>query len=1080
MLTKNVTSISLLAFLCIAGGFSAGMDSSYFRYDSGEDWEKAARVAEHADIVVRPDTGGELVFWRGSSYLPYWKTDSGKWYLDELVARSGDGTDLRPDSICRFATARLIEDTPARAVVHWRYAPDFAKTDFDDFTDEYFTVYPDGRCVRVVKSGAEKLDDWRNPARWMIQELRLTADGIARDKSAAPPVLTLTGSSADAYNNEGIDKTTGSYVIKCRKNYSPSVLNFKLAEAGTRPVCNPSIVVKNWGDADVSVTVNGKSSENFKAGYINRAGSMDLVIWLGIDSVSEASVSITPKGGTSVANAAPVVNAGHDRTLDVSSDSAGPWSVRLSGSVDDDGLPADRLTISWSKLSGPGAVSFGNSDQPQTDAQFSAPGTYQLQLTANDGRLAGQDEVIVVVKKSPGVTRTPAVWWKFDDGSGDIAIESVSSVSDAIAGNKTLWAAGINGTALVADGYNTVVVHPASSAPAVGGALTLEAWIAVKAYPWNWCPIVHQSQFAKAGYFLGIDAHGHVGMKVHASGKWQEATSSSVVGRNKWVHVAGTFDKSRGRMLIYINGEEAGSVSVPDADITVAKEDIKIGKGIDMLVTDRIRENVGGIPDSYAFDGLIDDVKIYTTALTASQVMDSYNKNKPDPLQRDNPDLQKRVLPVGGSGKAHRFGAYYQTLKFYDNWDNMWRLGDDADVVIQFDQVPYKFVFWHGTSYIPNWVSEHNKWSNSEFLETAKGGIEGCGEPMSDKKCRHSHVHIIENNDARVVIHWRYGMVDVHDKFAYVDSYGWGDWGQEYHYIYPDGIAIRRQTLWSSAKNKWHEWHEAIVVNGPETRPEDNIEFDAVHLANIKAEKEIYSWENGLPTQLKGEDMPKPKDAHIHLVNLKSNWDHFSIFEQRQMYKEPECYDGELTEASRFPWWNHWPVSQVTSDGRWAYEPDRTSHSSFDNFKWRPTYETDLTATRLLLQGMTDKDILALVPLARAWENPPALNISSDGFTGGTFVRGERAYYLTRTSDVAAELKFTMAGSDDSPVVNPCFVIKGWDAKKLALKVDGKSIERGPDFRWAVEKDADGQSRLIIWIKMTALKSAIFEFSATG
>ena len=81
-------SISLLAFACIAGIFSAGMDSSYFRYDSGADWEKAARVAQHADIVVRPDTGGELVFWRGSSYLPYWKSASGKWYLDELFDRN--------------------------------------------------------------------------------------------------------------------------------------------------------------------------------------------------------------------------------------------------------------------------------------------------------------------------------------------------------------------------------------------------------------------------------------------------------------------------------------------------------------------------------------------------------------------------------------------------------------------------------------------------------------------------------------------------------------------------------------------------------------------------------------------------------------------------------------------------------------------------------------------------------------------------------------------------------------------------------------------------------------------------------
>ena len=106
------------------------------------------------------------------------------------------------------------------------------------------------------------------------------------------------------------------------------------------------------------------------------------------------------------------------------------------------------------------------------------------------------------------------------------------------------------------------------------------------------------------------------------------------------------------------------------------------------------------------------------------------------------------------------------------------------------------------------------------------------------------------------------------------------------------------------------------------------------------------------------------------------------------------------------------------------------------------------------------------------------MNIGSEGFAGGTFVRGERAYYITRTSDAAPDLKFTMAGSEDSPVINPCFVIKDWDAKNLALTVDGKSIERGPDFRWAIEKDADGQARLIVWIKMTASKSVEFSLSA--
>lgn len=71
-----------------------------------------------------------------------------------------------------------------------------------------------------------------------------------------------------------------------------------------------------------------------------------------------------------------------------------------------------------------------------------------------------------------------------------------------------------------------------------------------------------------------------------------------------------------------------------------------------------------------------------------------------------------------------------------------------------------------------------------------------------------------------------------------------------------------------------------------------------------------------------------------------------------------------------------------------------------------------------------------------------------------------------------------MAGSENSPVVNPCFVIRGWDAKKVALRVDGETISRGPDLRWSVEKDAEGVCSLIVWLKKTAMKKVEFLMSS--
>jgi RHS repeat-associated protein len=83
-------------------------------------------------------------------------------------------------------------------------------------------------------------------------------------------------------------------------------------------------------------------------------------------------------------------------------------AVNLHGTVSDDGLPNPPATVSasWSKVSGPGTVTFGAANQPDTTATFSAVGTYVLRLTANDSQLTGSDDVTVTVN---AVNHSPIV-----------------------------------------------------------------------------------------------------------------------------------------------------------------------------------------------------------------------------------------------------------------------------------------------------------------------------------------------------------------------------------------------------------------------------------------------------------------------------------------------------------------------------------------------------------------------------------------------------------------------------------------------------------------------------------------------
>jgi hypothetical protein len=73
-------------------------------------------------------------------------------------------------------------------------------------------------------------------------------------------------------------------------------------------------------------------------------------------------------------------------------------NLSLFGSVNDEGLPrSGKLTTTWRMLKGPGNVSFENAQAARTHATFSAPGVYELELTANDGELSATTRLNVDV-----------------------------------------------------------------------------------------------------------------------------------------------------------------------------------------------------------------------------------------------------------------------------------------------------------------------------------------------------------------------------------------------------------------------------------------------------------------------------------------------------------------------------------------------------------------------------------------------------------------------------------------------------------------------------------------------------------
>jgi hypothetical protein len=667
----------------------------------------------------------------------------------------------------------------------------------------------------------------------------------------------------------------------------------------------------------------------------------------------------------------------------------------------------------------------------------------------------------------------PSVCFSFDEGLGNTATEKMHTITTAIPGNKTIWKKGISGTALAFDGYHTAVSIPAIQGNMnSSGSVTVEGWTALGAYPWNWAPIVQQGD--STGYFLGVDSHGHPGFMVKTDTAWEQLSVPNKPPYNdtnhlalfRWYNLAGSYDKKQGVMRLYINGKEVASRLVSKSGVQISAAEIRIGKaGIMRTPTEGTHDTY---PSDFGIDGLIDEVHIYPTSLTTKQIAETYANFFPGKAIVNSPDMERRKFPDPSTNGE--FKGMYTHLPYYKAWENMFRFGKYADVVVGFDQLPIKYVFWRGVSYIPMIVNESGQWFTNQFDETGftKEAPGDC-EPMSDKGCWDSQVRIIENTPARVVVNWRYRQADPSHHWANYDSTtGWGDVSDWDYYIYPDGVSSKVMRWYSSKPEEWHEWDEQIAVLGEGQHPESVLERNPVMtLVDTTGKSLDYNW-NLHP--------PKPdfKGTMIQKIHYTGKYDPYTI----QKFTDGDIYDGERTWYSVFPSWNHWPTAQINSSGRNASFPDRASHSSISHLYW-PLYQEQNGQTsfqeKILMEGMSEGSATSLSTLARSWLDAPSILHVSGGTSQG-YNPAHRAYIFNFKNE---PVKFQIAAGDKNPIHNLCFEVKNWGSRILNadLKINGIALKAGPDFRQGTVIETDGNYSLIIWVKMDAVNLQSFEIS---
>ena len=153
-------------------------------------------------------------------------------------------------------------------------------------------------------------------------------------------------------------------------------------------------VVANDTDADGdSLKVTAVTTPTSGSAVINPNGTIKYTPKTDFTGTDIFSYTISDsKGGTASAQVALTVhdvkaNLAPKVTAMATSPIGQTEKSSLTATVTDDGLPnpPGKVTFAWTKVTGPGSVTFANSAATSTTALFSLSGTYTLRFSANDG-----------------------------------------------------------------------------------------------------------------------------------------------------------------------------------------------------------------------------------------------------------------------------------------------------------------------------------------------------------------------------------------------------------------------------------------------------------------------------------------------------------------------------------------------------------------------------------------------------------------------------------------------------------------------------------------------------------------------
>jgi len=263
----------------------------------------------------------------------------------------------------------------------------------------------------------------------------------------------------------------------------------------------------------------------------------------------------------------------------------------------------------------------------------------------------------VLPSVTSGVAPDPDVgWWKFDEGSGSTALDSSGNGHDGTISGAEWTSPGWNsvGYCLDFDGQGSDRVS-VGTFDVTGSGITIACWFKADNLdtPGNDPRMISKAIGGNNEEHWFMISSGRQGdVKVlrfrlktdGATGELKANTTTGNIELDVWTHMAATWDGSM--MRLYKNGVEVGSLAKGGTLSTDATVNVSIGN------------QPAGTGDR-PFDGLIDEVRIYSYALSEAQIKDLMKGLHPKAWDPDPPDGAANVTSQLLQWTAGDYAAFH-------------------------------------------------------------------------------------------------------------------------------------------------------------------------------------------------------------------------------------------------------------------------------------------------------------------------------------------------------------------------------------------------------------------------------------